>query len=381
MKKKLVDVKHIIYSIYIYMLFFTILNRSFKPFGIDTRYIVFVLGGMLLILSVFSKISIRMDYNFKLVLLFYAFVMISIVNQKFFMYDKSIFYNLVILNIYCFFNIVILNIYRDYFNVRLVYTAFKLAIYFLGLSVLLTYVGINLPYNDYLSYTSASEISDIRYCGYGSDPNYVSVIAVCFAIFVFSFGKSKKSKLLDVFFSLTMLALAQSRTVIAVFAIILMIYLLEKLMKNRISKHFDKIIFIVLSIVPIFMVWYRPLGNDVSMAIRYNLWERAWNAFIQHPFLGNGLMSVRTVSYIQSNWFVQCHSTYFQILCEQGIFALMVYLLIYWRNFNTCSSEFFKYCFLMYLAWSFTYETVYLPYTILFMGIFPYCDYFKKVWV
>lgn len=375
MNKRTVGLKHDIYCIYVFVLFFTVLNRTFKPWGLDTRYIVFGLGSILFMLALFSKNSICMDKNFKLILFFYLCIAISMFNQKLFMYDEGVFSNLVILNIYCFFNIVVLNVYHDHFDIKIIYKAFEFAIYCLGLGVLVTYIGLSLPFNDYLAYTTNSEVSEARYCGYGSDPNYVSVIAICFIIFVLTFEKDFKKKLFNILFAIFMLSLSQSRTVIAVSAIIFLIFLFERLlMRRRIIRIFDGIAFIILSVMPLFMVKYRPMNGDVSMTIRYNLWERALNAFLQHPIFGNGLMSVRTVSYLQSGWFVQCHSTYFQILCEQGIIALFLYLLIYWYNFSNCSSKTFKYCFLVYLAWSFTYETVYLPYTILFMGVFPYCN-------
>ena len=57
MNKRTVGLKHDIYCIYVFVLFFTVLNRTFKPWGLDTRYIVFGLGSILFMLALFSKIA------------------------------------------------------------------------------------------------------------------------------------------------------------------------------------------------------------------------------------------------------------------------------------------------------------------------------------
>ncbi|KAA8808145.1 O-antigen ligase family protein, partial [Lactobacillus crispatus] len=167
--------------------------------------------------------------------------------------------------------------------------------------------------------------------------------------------------------------LTRSRTALFIAIVLFFISIVDKYIDKQVKILIVNIIFALLALVPLLMLYKRPFGNNISMALRYDLWEQTLQAFLAHPILGNGLMAGRNLAFYNLNWFVQSHSTYFQLLCDNGIFALVLYFYIYYINIIKNINNPLKYIFLIYFAWSFTYETMYLTYTIIYFGILPYC--------
>lgn len=360
-----------IFDIYIFLLIFSIINRSFVPLGIDFKYVNLALCLLLLLLSS-KRMNLVFDGNMKWVQFLYMLVFLSIFNQHITAYDVSVLKNLIILNTYNYINICTLGIYVNRINTFKVKKCLHFAMFFLTASMVLSACGFNLPYNSYQSVSLLGD-SGARYCGYGSDPNYVCVMAACYIVFSYVFEQKRTLQKFSYFVGVLIIAMSRSRSVIGLIVLIFIVSVVVEhanLWSKRVTLLF---VFILLAAIPILLVLIKPLNSNVSMAIRYGMWERALVAAKQHLLFGNGLMSVRSNSYYKAHWFVQCHSTYFQILCEQGIVALFSYFVIYFKNVQRNIHSALKYCFLIYFIWSFTYETMYLTYPILFFAIFPYC--------
>lgn len=370
-----IDRNKTLFLIYFYLLIFTIINKAFVPFGIDLRFIVVALGFFQIILNFHgTKLILTFDKNMKMVFFLYALIVMGIFSVSFDIPNKDIFNNLVILNIYNLFNIVILAITHSRINTKNTIGAMRFSIVVLAGSIVMSILEIPLPFNDYQSVsTTGSLISVARYCGYGTDPNYVSLMFVTYALIICAYSLKSSNKIVQIVISAVFLLLSQSLTVIAMLPVILLIYFILKRVNEKNRKFTLLLIFVSLAIIPLAMQRFRPLDNNISLSLRYNMWSRALNAFFEHPIIGNGLGAARFLSFYTSNWLVQCHSTYFQLLCEHGIIALFLYFRIFYLNTVSTKNNLKSIIYLLYFVWSFTYETMYLPFTILYFSIFPYC--------
>lgn len=370
----------IFFDFYLQFLIFSIINRSFIPLNIDLRFIVVGLAIILIVLSLFSILNVKIDKNMILVLILYGLVIVSFFIKNTVNVDSAIYKNLIILNLYCFFNIMIVFSFSTYINTKKVWKYLSFAWYFLFFSVIFSALGFKLPFNDYkASYISNVDVgSGIRFSGYGTDPNYVCIIAIVIVIFTYAIKTKTINKLFIYFTALIAIILTRSRSALVIAVLLLIASYFDKFLSKNIKKIIISFTFVSLGIIPIIMLLIKPFNNNISMALRYDLWQQTFSAFLQHPLFGNGLMSGRNIAFYNLNWFVQCHSTYFQLLCDNGIFALFVYFAIYYFNVVKNIDNPLKYIFLLYFAWSFTYETMYLTYTILFLGILPYCLFKNK---
>lgn len=368
-----IDKSKLLFLIYFYLLVFTIINKAFVPFGIDLRFVVVLLGAIQFLLNFHgTKIVLLFDRNMKLVLLLYIFIVIGMVFVSIEIPNKDIFKNLVILNLYNFFNIIVLATSQKRINIKDTISAIRFSVVVLGISIVAAIMQIPVPFNDYQSVSMTGTItSKARYCGYGTDPNYVSIIFVTYALLICAYSSKKSKKVPQILLTTFFLLFSRSLTVIAILPIMFFIYFILERAKNK--KIIMIVVFMFLAVIPLVMQHFRVLGSNSSLSVRYNMWSRALKGFIDHPIIGNGLGAARFRSFYTNNWLVQCHSTYFQLLCEHGIIALLLYFNIFFNNIISTKNNLKSISYLLYFVWSFTYETLYLPFTILYFAIFPYC--------
>lgn len=368
-----IDKSELFFLAYFYLLVFTIINKAFVPFGIDLRFVVVFLGTLQFLLNFHgTKIVLIFDKNMKLVLLLYLFIIMGMFFVSFEIPNKNIFKNLVILNLYNFFNIVVLATSQERITIKYTIDALQFSVVVLGISIVAAIMKIPVPFNDYQSVSMTGTItSKARYCGYGTDPNYVSIIFVTYALLVCAYSIKKTKKIKQIVLTTFFLLFSRSLTVIAILPIMVFIYFILKRARNK--KLIMIVSFMFLAVIPLVMQHFRILDGNNSLSVRYNMWARALNGFFEHPIIGNGLGAARFRSFYTNNWLVQCHSTYFQLLCEHGIIALFLYFSIFFNNVNSTNNNLKCISYLLYFVWSFTYETLYLPFTILYFAIFPYC--------
>lgn len=372
-----------VFYLYFYTLVFSIINRSFTPFDIDLRYIIIPLGILaIFVLFLDKKGNIRYptgQVNLA-VLLLYMFVIQSFWNIKVQIIEYEVYENVIILNLYNMFNVIVISLYYREINLDLFYKAIKIALTFLGISIILTLVGVDLPYNSYYSLSGASEaIEFVRYCGYGTDPNYVSLFFASFIFIAYDCIYEKKKLYLITIICMFFLILSRSSTVIIVTLFCFFVRVIyKKILGNNPRLFILSMLIVLLGMVFIFFE-LRAFEDSVSLAIRYGLWERAYNHFVENPWLGNGITSVRCFSFLsESNWFVQVHSTLFQLLCEHGLIALLVYFYIFYRLLYGALGMKTFYAILIYFVWSFSYETMYLGFPIIYFAILPCCDLYRE---
>ena len=146
--------------------------------------------------------------------------------------------------------------------------------------------------------------------------------------------------------------------------------IIKKIKTAREKRAFIKILFLVIMCLPYILLKTNFMGNMVTMRLRYDMWRVGFDAFFNHPILGNGLSTFRSYMLIKNNWYVQCHSTIVQILCEHGIIALVLFFKIYYDILSDGNSK-LSFIYFVFLSLSISYETLYLNFIILFFGIIP----------
>lgn len=366
-----------VFYLYFYLLIFSIINRSFAPFDIDLRYIILLLG-CISVFMLFIKKNIQVKYPCRTiniaVLLLYVFVIQGFWNIAVQIVEYDVYKNVIILNLYNIFNIIVISVYYRILNIMLIYKAMKLALIFLGLSILISFCGMDLPYNSYHSFSMTGELSDFaRYCGYGTDPNYVSMFFVCFIFIAYDCMEKKRNIIPIIVGCLFFVALSRSTTVIVVTILCILVRYMYKLLRGN-PKIFILTLLLILFGTVFTFLEFRIFDTSISLSIRYGLWNRAFVHFTEHPWLGNGITSVRNFAYLsESRWFVQVHSTFFQILCEHGVIALGLYFYIFYRLLYEYLGMATFYMIFIYFIWSFTYETMYLGFPIIFFAVLPCC--------
>lgn len=361
-------------NIYLFCFIFTTINRSFYPFWVDLRYLVLPLG-VAAFLAALSARPQKVTLNGWVisVVLLYFLIALSTALSRIEVADKAEWRSLIILNGFNFFNLIALYCVRSYCRAAFIYRSFRFSALFLLGSMLLTFAGIPLPFNDYQS-SSATEspFLEARICGYASDPNYVTLIFVSFLLLTLWHVKQRRLKLRYVALSLAGMFISTSRTVFLVIPIAIFAYLF--LSKFDDKSRYSLIAMMLLGICAAvsLSLRLRPLDFNLSMYMRYVLWGRAVELFKQSPLIGNGLGSVRSFGYYTANWRVQCHSTFFQLLSEHGILGITLFFGIYFIILiKTRKSPLFI-VLLIYLLWSLTYETLYLSFTAMYLGLIPF---------
>ena len=140
----------------------------------------------------------------------------------------------------------------------------------------------------------------------------------------------------------------------------------EFIKKDKHLLYLDTIAKYLIFTMPIIFVLLDLFDFTIStMAMRIRMWSSAVNLWKLNPFVGGGLSSARSYFNANGGWYVQTHSSIFQILSENGLIALMIFLIIViklidCRQFNKIG--------LLFIIFSFSYETIYLqfwPFVIL----------------
>ncbi|MDD2970817.1 MAG: O-antigen ligase family protein [Lachnospiraceae bacterium] len=136
---------------------------------------------------------------------------------------------------------------------------------------------------------------------------------------------------------------------------VVMVLLILYLFINR-GKSFQKIIFLTM-IGTFFLISFEYLvkilpglsymmgrftnTNDIS-SLRFQFWKLALEQFYSHPFLGIGWLKYRYVfskelfPYLNINrnfLYTDVHNVYIQILCETGIFGIIIYITTIYQAF------------------------------------------------
>lgn len=391
MKKISIFVKNInafqlLVNIYTSIFIFTMINREFLPFGFDLRYAELLIAVIILFLNFSSKKIHRNpktnDSLGKALILFYAFALLS--NISWFWNGLEIstkhFINENILLLNVFLGILVFYYNRQRLNFFVInYTAiFSCCV--LSFSILAVHQGMTLaqiygsPDAEYI-YTGnalAPQINlfgeNFRCAGYASDPNYATILLLIGIVCALKTLQSKTLKiLLFAFFTLT-IGFSFSKTIII--SVIPCIFYTLFIWKTDIKTQTKLILncfFILALIITAFMIPFianaLPALPD-TLSTRLDMWGAASELFIMSPIIGSGITSFRSF-YAINWWYVQAHSTYWQIFSELGIIGIALYYRIVSKALddNTKSPlNFFLIC--VFLIWIITCESIALPFSV-----------------
>lgn len=382
MKEK--NVIKILLYIYLFLYIFSMINREFKPFGFDLRFIVVPLGCLVIFLK-FIKNDLKIiidkeDKTGSYLILFYIVVFLSNISWIWNGIDMntSKFINEIILLSNTFIGILVIYIYRKNIDFQKILRYTIISCLILSLSIFLVYKGV--PFEKIMGDASEADIyygneqaqhknilgDNFRCAGYASDPNYATILLFFGIICTIKLKKIKKwIKFIVVLIFSAAIGLSFSKTIIAgAFAVGMYTILYKKIgfiSKNKkiINRLMVITLFIIVFIIPMFdLDKYFPQ----TLTIRFEMWKGAQRLFFKSPIVGSGITSFRSFFEITHiNWYVHCHSTFWQVLSETGIVGLILYskmLINALDNKNTATSYFLT---ILFIIWSMTYETIALP--------------------
>lgn len=367
-------------NIYFFLFFFVMINRECTPFGLDLRFICFPLAFFLFFSAVYHKRRVDFNTTSKWILLFYIMAFLCNISWIFNHLQLDISSFLVIIFSYVF-NLVsyfVFLLYKD----EIFFEKYEKYIY-ISLMVLIISMSYNILIGDlhktFLS-TYSGRILDLssnflggkyRIAGFAQDPNYASLFLIMGLFTVlYRFKESHDLKIILFGFLLIFFYLfSSSKTIlVAIFPVLLYVLLNEK-----VESIFKKVFFLFLLLAPVVIVCFEiPIfKSSITMHQRLTFWDAANHLFLKNPLLGNGLTSFR--SYFASlsvGWYVQCHSTLFQILCETGVISFLIFSIILFRNLHE-NNKYVVVLTLLYSVFMVNTETLYHIYAIFFIGILP----------
>ncbi len=370
----------ILYNIYAFLFIFTMINREFLLFGLDLRFILVPLGLILLVFSIFVKQE-KPDYYDKygkLLIIFYIYVFFTNISWLWNGIDinKTKFINEIILLINVFISILVFYRYKSYvkqnqLNIFIVISALLLII-----SMILVSCGFKLkdisgsPDVAYMYVQSEGAPGHknifgggFRPAGYASDPNYATLLLViaCIATIKLNTKKIYKIPLLITF--LIGIGLACSKTILAACILGILVTLAYKLIKpnKKIVKVFN-ITFVASIIIVNMFIGRIPNIKEYlpsTLTTRFFMWNSSEELFKKSPIIGNGITSFRSYFKMEKNWYVHCHSTYWQILSELGIIGILLYASILYKLLNNNDKNKLNYFMIfVYIIYAMTYETI-----------------------
>lgn len=382
--KKDKRVIQIMLYVYICLYIFLMINREFKPFGFDLRFILLPLGCVILIINLIkNKGKLIFDKNDKTgnyLILFYLIVFLSNISWLWngLNINSIKFFNEILLLINTFVGILVIYFNRKDIDFEKLIIITIISCTILSASIFLVYAGI--PFEKIMGdpkepaiYHGNEQVhhrnilgDDFRCAGYASDPNYATILLLYGIICAIKSKKLKNwAKTIFIFiFSLTV-GLSFSKTVIAGAIISLIYVLIFKKCKN-LSKY-KKILNRMFIFLMFFLIFFIPILNldnyfPMTLTTRFAMWEGAQELFVKSPLIGSGITSFRTFFEISHhNWYVQCHSTFWQVLSETGLIGLFLYSNALINALDKKEKLTSYFLVIVFIIWSMTYETIALP--------------------
>lgn len=383
MLKKKNNVK-LFFNFYLFLLIFNILNRECNII-IDFRYIIILISILLIIYYYFNKRKIevvddkRINNYSRLIKLFYFLIIISNINLLFnnIKLNESIYNNLIILNLYNFINLYVLKLYYFYIDKDKVMKFIKISFLVLGLSMIYSFVFHEIPFSDANTGISLGKDqynllgNNYRLGGFLLDANYVTIISMSFIILELKFDAKFISKIFYISLSLIYILFSFSKTIFLMLPFILMFnYIISIISDKKTKKLLLSLVLLIILFIPMILLSTNLMGSMTTMKLRYDMWRTGIELFLKNPLLGNGLSSFRSYMSEVNNWYVQCHCTIIQILCEHGILTLLVFYLIYFKLLNINDKK-LRLILLVFLSLELSYETLYLNFIIFYFGLIP----------
>lgn len=376
-----------ILNIYIFIFVFNMMNREFTPFGFDIRYLLIILSIPLLVYKIKDKNNIIKKINLldKIILL-YAFLCIFS-NIGWVFNGLNIGADFISYNILFGFNILticIVILYKEKMDLKTVVKSIFISGLVLFVSILAVSSGIGLKSifgGDYPGIVKGIEHinffgKEFRAAGYAEDANYASMfMVILFATTVYFVKNNKIFRNIFLGISIIGFMLSASKTVfigVIAGAIAINMFRSDNWKINRLYSILKNVFLVGIIIGPyvLMRVVSNPSMGLPTMDNRFLMWNRAIKLFEESPIFGNGLTSFRAYFESSGGWYVQCHSTIFQILSEVGIIALILFAIIFYfiLKYRNSYTIFLTFVFLVFCI---TTELNHLSLMAFMMSIIP----------
>lgn len=370
-----------IFNIYFSLFLFSMINRELTPFGIDIRYICLLFELILIFIAFIEKRKIIWNFQSKCITLFYLLAFVSNIGWFFNDFNMNVpsFFVILFSYIFNFLSYLVFLLFIDNIEWKNYVKYLFVSLFVLIISMLYC-IFIGDLSNTFLS-TYSGRIHDIstnflggtyRIAGFAQDPNYASIFLILgfvTAVYHYKINHNKKMFILIALFSILYLFSSSKTILLALF--IAGAYLFIPTKYGKFMKLFLIILVFLLPILIIFLDI--PIFNEnISMHQRLEFWNVAENLFWHNPLFGSGLTAFRSYFDIPlySGWYVQCHSTIFQILSETGIVSLVIFIIIMFYNLKS-ENKYLSFLSIIFLIFMINTETLYHMYSIFFLGILP----------
>ncbi len=389
------NLRKVLFIVYFYLFFFVMFNREFTPFGMDFRIIVGFLGVILLLLGIKDIILRKKILKVKTIdYCIIVFFCLSFLSNIVWLFNglemqKHQFTIIFISYGFNFLSYLVFRLYQKYISVSHLKYAVLFSIFALFYSILIAYMEIDIQ--KYIMSGCQGFVKDLspnflggiyRYSGYAEDPNYASlffVLASATYIYCQKLQNKKINYAYLLLFFLGILLSASKTIMVAIMPAICFI-----LLKNCKFTGFLKKIWIpVIIFIPILFILsdFKLFHSMITMNQRFHMWEYALDLFKQSPIIGNGFTAFRSYAVTVNWWYVQCHSTIFQMLSETGAISLLLFAIILTKNL-LINNKYLTFVTVLFSIYMITTETAYHVYFIFILAILPIvvkeCELWKK---
>lgn len=387
--------RKMLFDIYFFLFFFVMINRECTPFKLDLRIPIGILG---IILFLWGGIEVCRKKQ-KIIIqpidwYIIAFFMLSFFSNLIWVYNglsinKENFVVIFISYAFNFLAYLIFRFHQQLITIKKFNQAMLISTLVLIFSILMAFIGVDIT--KYLMSGCRGYVEDLarnfmggiyRYGGYAEDPNYASLFFIfAFATYLYCQRKlNKKDNIvyLSLFLFGFMLS-ASKTTLIALFPAIVFL-ILKEFKPIKIIKYIWMSLIILIPIILIF-IQFDWFDSMVTMTQRFKMWQIALDLSKQSPIIGNGLTAFRSYAETVGLWYVQCHSTIFQMLSETGIVSLMLLGVIMTLSLLK-NNKYLTFMITLFSIYMITTETAYHIYFVFILAILPIiveeCELCKK---
>ncbi len=394
-----------LFYIYSFLFIFSSINREFLFFGIDLRYIMLPLGLIVLLFSKHIKShkddnekSRQIDGIFYSLVALFVWCLISNVswlwNGLDIKIDQMINQNILIVN-----NLLAIFVYkrfRDFVDEQTVRKIFVFSCCVLVISFILTGMGLSLSQISGSNVRSVSVSNAIiehknlfggsfRLAGYAEDANYASIFLVVGVLSVLQIETKRIYKMLLSAIFVIAFGFSCSKTILIALPIGLIYYLFVKRIKkgdNRSLGLLNSFVLIGVLLSSFMMPKIDTLSNTNTLSTRFKLWGIANETFSKSPLIGNGISAARSAINMKYNhdWYVQPHSSIWQILAEAGIVGLILFGLVFVKRLSLRDdSDLDKVAVVILLLFSLNFEIIQLQIVVYLLYILPVLQRRKEI--
>lgn len=386
-----------LFNCYFYLFFFLMINRECSPFGIDLRIPCFLLGGILLLLGSKDVICKKQKLSFTTMDIYIiAFFLLAFLSNLVWFFNGLTVHEREFIVIFVsygfnFLAYLVFRLHQKYITCKNFNRVILFSTLVLLFSMLMAFYGVDI--STYLMSGCKGFVEDLspnfiggiyRYGGYAEDPNYASLFFV-FALATYIYCQKKEQKRYSIIyialFIFGFLLSASKTTLIAIVPAIVMMLLKNFKFTKFIKTMWMPFVILVPIIFIAFHFDFSLLQSNVSMTQRFQMWEFALDLWKQSPIIGNGFTAFRSYAETVNWWYVQCHSTIFQMLAETGFVSLLLFGIIMMQSLLK-NHKYLTFMTTLFSIYMITTETAYHVYFVFILAILPIvvgeCELCKK---